>query len=73
MGIEKAIMLIWKSNNYDANLESKQPKENSIVHRQIVSIAQDIIHSTLKGRICTPKHILLPLTIHNMTGRINSF
>ena len=53
-------------------MEIKQPTENSIVHRQVVSIAQDIIHSTSKGRIHTPKHMLLPLTIHSMTGNKNA-
>ena len=66
-------LLLWIIDGYqdssDVNLEIKQPTENSIVHRQVVSIAQDIIHSTSKG---TPKHILLPLTIHSMTGSKNA-
>jgi len=42
----------------NVDLAAKQLSEDSTVHRQVVSITQDIIHS---GRIHNPKHILPPL------------
>ena len=69
-------LLLWIIDEYqennDVDLETKSPTGNSTVHQQVLSIALDIIHSTSKGRICTPKHILLPLTIHTMTGTKNA-
>jgi len=67
-------LLLWIIEGYDSDneisipLEKKQKAQSPNVHRQIISVAQDIIHCTSKGRTWTPKHILLPMTIHNMTG-----
>ena len=37
-------------------------------HRHIMSVAQDVVHITTQGRVRTPKHFLLPLTVqHHLT------
>ena len=67
-------LLLWMIEGYDSNnedpvpLDVKHKAQSPNIHRKVVSIAQDIIYCTSKGRIRTPKHILLPMTIHNMTG-----
>ena len=43
------------------------------IHRQVVSVEQDTIYCTSKALIQTPKHILLPMTLHNMTGSKSLF
>lgn len=37
-------------------------------HRVILSIAQDIIYSVHRGRLKTPKHVVLPMTVKSLTG-----
>ena len=67
-------LLLWMIEGYDSDnedpvpLDVKHKAQSPNIHRKVVSIAQDIIYCTSKGRIWTPKHILLPMTIHNMTG-----
>lgn len=38
------------------------------VHRVIISLAHDFIHTVSRGRIKTPKHVTLPLTVKSLTG-----
>ena len=38
------------------------------VRRIVLSLAQDLIHCVSGGRIKTPKHVTLPLTIKSLTG-----
>ena len=40
----------------------------SHVHRWILSLGQDLIHCVTRGRIKTPKHIALPVTVKSLTG-----
>ena len=36
--------------------------------RRICAIAQDIIHATTRGRVKTPKHVALAMSVHHLTG-----
>ncbi|KAK2561691.1 hypothetical protein P5673_015048 [Acropora cervicornis] len=38
------------------------------VRRLVLSLAQDLIHYVSRGRIKTPKHVTLPLTVKSLTG-----
>ena len=38
------------------------------VRRLVLSLAQDLIHCVSRGRIKTPKHVTLPLTLKSLTG-----
>ncbi|XP_044165466.1 uncharacterized protein LOC122949420 [Acropora millepora] len=40
------------------------------VNRLALSLSQDLIHSVSRGRIKTPKHIVLPMTVKNLTGNV---
>ncbi|XP_078353866.1 uncharacterized protein LOC144638547 [Oculina patagonica] len=40
------------------------------VHRLALSLSQDVIHSVSRGRIKTPKHIVLPMTVKSLTGNV---
>ena len=35
--------------------------------RKILAIAQDILYSTRRGHLKTPKHVLLPIAVHHLT------
>ena len=41
---------------------------NTSHERQILSICQDIIHCSTKGRVKTPKHAELAITVHHLTS-----
>ena len=38
------------------------------VHKQVLSIGQDIVYCCSHGRIKTPKHVSLPITVKSLTG-----
>ncbi|CAH3173032.1 unnamed protein product [Porites lobata] len=38
------------------------------VHRLALSLSQDLIHSATRGRIKTPKNVVLPMTVKSLTG-----
>ena len=40
------------------------------VNRPALSLSQDLIHSVSRGRIKTPKHIVLPMTVKSLTGNV---
>ena len=40
------------------------------VHRLALSLSQDLIHSATRGRIKTPKHVVLPMTVKSLTGNV---
>lgn len=40
------------------------------VNRLALSLSQDLIHSVSRGRIKTPKHIVLPMTVKSLTGNV---
>ena len=38
------------------------------LHRRVMAVRQDLIYSVSKGRVKTPKHVSLVMTIKNLTG-----
>lgn len=40
------------------------------VHRIVLSLCQDLIHAVSRGRIKTPKHVVLPMTVKSLTGNV---
>ena len=50
-------------------VDSSSPVANSIAdERHILAIAQDLIHASSHGRVKTPKHVGLAMSIRHMTG-----
>ena len=41
--------------------------ERDKTHRHIMSVAQDVVHTTTQGRVRTPKYFMLPLTVKHLT------
>ena len=41
--------------------------ENETVKRQVLSVAQDVLYCARRGRVKTPKYVLLPLTVQHLT------
>ena len=39
------------------------------VQRLIYSLAQDLVYCVSHGRVKTPKHVLLPMTVKSLTGK----
>ena len=60
-------MVAWilsSQSKYSAERVSNLPPE---VHCLVLSLSQDLIHSVSRGRIKTPKHIVLPMTVKSLT------
>ena len=49
------------------NILEKVAVRREDTHRHILSIAQDIVHVGTQGRVRTPKHFMLPLTVQHLT------
>lgn len=47
--------------------EEKVAVQHEDAHCCIVTIAEDIVHVGTKGRVHTPKHFMLPLTVQHLT------
>ena len=61
-------MLAWICSS-DAEYSNKRVCGVSAeVRRLVLSLAQDLIHCVSRGRIKTPKHVTLPLTVKSLTG-----
>ena len=62
-----AWVLTGVNDDTKITLEEKVNVGNEEVHRHVMSIAQDIVHAGSHGRIRTPKHFILPMTVHHLT------
>ena len=49
-------------------LNKRVELDNSSTHQRVLSLSQDIIYCTTKGRIKPPKHIALPVALKHLTG-----
>ena len=60
-------MLAWicSSSEYSSTRVSDVAPN---IHRVILSLAQDLVYSVSRGRIKTPKHVTLPMTVKSLTG-----
>jgi len=61
-------MLAWILSPEAEYCDETATKVSSDVHRLVISIAQDLIYCVSRGRVKTPKHISLPLTVKSLTG-----
>ena len=52
----------------DITLEAKVSVRRDESHRHIMSLAQDLVLITSQGRVRTPKHFMLLLTVQHLTG-----
>lgn len=63
-------MMAWilsSQSGYSVERVSNLPPN---VHRLVLSLCQDLIHSVSRGRIKTPKHVFLPMTVKSLTGNV---
>ena len=63
--------LLLESERGLENIDLKEPKhksESPQLHRQILSVGQDILHIMSRGIVKTPKHVGLAVTVRHMTG-----
>lgn len=63
-------MMAWilsSQSGYSVERVSNLPPN---VHRLVLSLCQDLIHSVSRGRIKTPKHVVLPMTVKSLTGNV---
>lgn len=63
-------MMAWilsSQSGYSVERVSNLP---SNVHRLVLSLCQDLIHSVSRGCIKTPKHVVLPMTVKSLTGNV---
>lgn len=49
------------------SLERKVDASGAEADRHITSVAQDIVHLATRGRVRTPKHFILPMTVRHLT------
>ena len=61
-------MLAWILSSKARFSTARVSNISSKVHRLVLSLAQDLIHCVSRGRIKTPKHVLLPTTVKSLTG-----
>ena len=68
-------VLVWIVDNDDRTQQDvsadgrKLLVRNVTTHQQVLSMAQDLLYRycTRGGRVKTPKHVLLPLTVQQLT------
>lgn len=63
-------MLAWILTADEPVQETLVPRTDK-VHRTALSLGQDFLHATSKGRLKTVKHVPLPVTVKNLTGQVN--
>ena len=61
-------MLAWISSSDVEYCNKRVCGVSPDVHRIVLSLAQDLIYCVSRGRIKTPKHVTLPLTVKSLTG-----
>ena len=63
-------MMAWILSPQSEYSEERVSEISPDVHRLIVSISQDLIHCVSRGRVKTPKHVVLPMTVKGLTGSV---
>ena len=61
-------MFAWMISSKEDYSEKRISDGSLDVHRLVLSLSQDVIHCVSRGRIKTPKHVALPLTVKSLTG-----
>lgn len=60
----------WILSPHSKYSEERVSDLSSDVSRLAVSFSQDLIHSVSRGRVKTPKHVVLPMTVKSLTGSV---
>ena len=63
-------MMAWILSPQSEYSEERVSEISPDVHRLIVSLSQDLIHCVRRGRMKTPKHVVLPMTVKGTTGSV---
>ena len=67
--------LAWVVNGDDGSNEAISSRNRVRItsqraERYVTSIAEDLIHCATNGRVKTPKHVYLPMTVRNLTSNV---
>ena len=62
-------LLAWVlcGDSDDKAVSADRPTLSDQKHKHVMSIAQDHLHCVSGGRLKTPKHVVLPLTVRQLT------
>ena len=62
-------LLAWVlcGDSDEGAVSSSKPNLPDSSHRHVLSIAQDLLHCVSRGRVKTPKHVVLPMTVRHLT------
>lgn len=63
-------MMAWILSSQSEYSVTRVSNLSPEVHRLVLSLSQDLIHSVSRGRIKTPKHVVLPMTVKSLTGSV---
>lgn len=62
-------MLAWiLTSEAEYSIDKRVANLPSHVHRWVLSIGEDLVHCANRGRVKTPKHVLLPMAVKSLTG-----
>ena len=59
-------MMAWILSPRSEYSEERVSEISPVVHRLIVSLLQDLIHCVSRGRMKTPKYVVLPMTVKGL-------
>ena len=62
-----AVVFLGNTVDLNADRHSRLSPVPEAIHGRILLIAHDILYTTRRGRIVTPKHVLLSSTVHHLT------
>ncbi|XP_062503892.1 zinc finger MYM-type protein 1-like [Corticium candelabrum] len=67
--------LAWVVNGDDGSNEAISSRnrvriKSQRAERYVTSIAEDLIHCATNGKVKTPKHVYLPMTVRNLTSNV---
>ena len=63
-------MMAWILSTQSEYSVERVSNISPYINRLALSLSQDLIHSVSRGRIKTPKHIVLPMTVKSLTGNV---
>lgn len=63
-------MMVWILSTQSEYSVERVSNISPDVNRLALSLSQDLIHSVSRGRIKTPKHVTLPMTVKSLTGNV---
>lgn len=63
-------LFAWILSSHSKYSEERVSDLSPDVNRLVLSFSQDLVHSVSRGRVKTPKHVVLPMTVKSLTGSV---